>query len=84
MICDAGALICWDIDSISVSILGIWSLFLWMALFNTFESSASLIDLSFLTITTIGEIKYLSGQLVNFIMYFSSIKFLSSLLILTC
>ena len=49
-----------------------------------FEFSASLIVWSFSTVTTIGDIKYLSGQLVSFIMCFSANNFLSSLLTLSC
>ena len=79
--CDSGALNCWEMDSISVSIFGIWYFFLWMALFNTFDSSASFTVWSFFTVTTIGDIKYLSGQLESFIICFSSNNFLNSLLV---
>ena len=51
-----------------------------MALFNSFESSAGLIDWSFLILTLIREIKCLSGQLNSF-MCFSAKNFWSSLLI---
>ena len=61
--------------------LGIWYLFLWRILINIFEASANLIDWSLLTVTTIGEINYLSGQLVSFIMRFSAKIFLSSFLL---
>ena len=81
--CGARALICWDIDSISVSMFGIWYLFLWMALFNTFEFSASFIVWSFFTVTTMGDMKYLSGQLESFMMCFSASNFLSSVLTLS-
>ena len=82
--CDTGALICWEMDSISVSKYGIWYSFLWMALFNTFESSASFIIWSFFTVTTIGDMKYLSGQLESFMICFSSNNFSSSLLTFPC
>ena len=80
----AGAPKCWEIDSISESILGIWYLFLWMALFNILKSIASLQVWSFFTVTTIGDMKYLSGKLETFIICFSSSNFFSSLLSLSC
>ena len=51
-----------------------------MALFRVFESSVSLIVCSFFRVTTMGDMKNLSGQLENFIMCFSSNNFSSSLL----
>ena len=76
----AGALICWEIDSIKVSMFDIWYLFLWMDLFNTFESTASFIVWSFFTVTTMGDMKYLSGQLESFMICFSASNFLSSVI----
>ena len=55
--------ICCDIVSINMSILGIWYLFLCMALFSTLESNAGFIDWSFFTVITIGEMKSSSEQL---------------------
>ena len=41
-------------------------LFLWIALFRTLESRASFTDWSFLTVITMGEIKFLSEHSCNF------------------
>ena len=82
--CDAGALFCWEMDSISGSLFGVWYLFLWMDLYNTFESDASFIVWSFFTVTTFGDMKYLSRHLEIFMIRFSSNKFLSSILIFCC
>ena len=51
-----------------------------MALFRIFKSSASLIKWYFFTMTKMGDMKYLSGQLESFIMCFSSKNFLSSIM----
>ena len=63
----------------SVKKLGIWYLFLWIAFFSILDFRANLIDWSFFTVTTMGDIIYLSGLLESFIMCFSSNDFLSSM-----
>ena len=81
--CGARALICWEIGSMSVSILGISHLFLWIVLFNFLESSSSLFDWSLFTVTAMRDMKFLSGQLKSFIQCFSTNNFLSSQLTLS-
>ena len=54
----------------------IWYLFLWIASFGFFESSAILIDLSCFTVITTGLMKYSSDHLTNFNNCLSSISFL--------
>ena len=74
---------CW-IVSIKLSIFGKWYLFLWIDLFNIFKSKASLTVLSLFTVITMGEIKFLSEQLFNFMMCSSASIFLSSALTSGC
>ena len=57
---------------------GIWYLFLWIDLFKILESRANLTVLSLFSVITVGDMKFLSEQLFNFMMCFSSISFLSS------
>ena len=84
MLFDGKSLICWDIDAINVSMLCIWYLILFFAFLRIFESTIKNLDWSFLTATTIGDIKYLSGHFVSFVMCFSFSIFLSSELTLDC
>ena len=58
--------------------------FLWIESFKIFEFKASLTVLSLFTVITIGEMKFLSEQLFNFMMCFSSSNFLSSALTSGC
>ena len=58
------------------SMLCIWYLFLWIASFSFFESSAILVDLSRFTVITTGPMKYSSEHLSNFIIYLPSKVFL--------
>ena len=58
--------------------LCIWYLFLCIASFSSFESSAILIELSLLTVITTGLMKYSSEHFSNLIICLSSISFLSS------
>ena len=60
------SLMCCKTESIRLSMFGIWYLFLWIALFKVFESRANLTDLSFLTVITIVEIKFLSKHSCKF------------------
>ena len=82
--CDAVVFkFCW-IVSINLSIFGTWYLFLWIDLFKILESKASLTVLSLFTKITIGEMKFLSEQLFNFMMCSSLCNFLSSSLTSGC
>ena len=65
-------------ESVRSSILCIWCLFLWIALFSSFESSAIFIDLSFLTVNTSGLMKKSSGHFSNRIIWLSLISFCNS------
>ena len=67
------------IVSIRWSILCIWYLFLWIASFNCFESSAIFMDLSCFTVITTGLIKYSSDHLSNLIICLSSMSLFNSL-----
>ena len=67
------------IVSISWSMVCIWYLFLWIASFSVFESSAILMDLSCFTVITTGLMKYSYKHLSNFINCLSFISFFSSL-----
>ena len=48
-------IVCAMLSMMRQSLLCIWYLFLWIALFIVFESNASFIDLSFLSVITIGD-----------------------------
>ena len=48
-----------EISCFVLCAFGIW-IFLWVDLFQTFESRANFIDSSFLTVYTMGEMKFLS------------------------
>ena len=48
--------------------VGIWYLFFWIDLLRTLESNATTIDWSFITVNTIGDMKFSSEQLENFSM----------------
>ena len=58
--------------------LCIWYLFLWIASFRSFESSAILTLLSFLTVITTGPMKYSSEHFSSLIICLSSISFSNS------
>ena len=59
-------------ESVRWMIPCIWYLFLWIALFNSFESIAIFIDLSFLTVITTGLMNRSSGHFSNRINWLSS------------
>ena len=71
-------------ESISVSIFGIWYLFLCIDLLRTLESNANFIVWSRLTVITRGEINYWSEQLFSFFMCPSSRSFLISQFTRSC
>ena len=66
--------ICIARESVKWSMLWIWYLFLWIALFSSFESSAIFIDLSFSTVITTGLINKSSGHFSKRIIWLSSIN----------
>ena len=72
------SLILHAIVSIRWSMLCIWCLFLCIASFNFFESSAIFMDLSCFTVITTGLIKYSSEHLSNLIFCLSSINLFNS------
>ena len=73
------SLILHAIVSIRWSILCIWYLFLCIASFNFFESSAIFMDLSCFTVITTGLMKYSSEHLSNLIICLSSMSLFISL-----
>ena len=73
------SLILHAIVSIRWSILCIWYLFLWIASFSFFESSAMFMDLSCFTVITTGLIKYSSEHLSNLIICLSLMSLFNSL-----